>query len=313
MIPELLVGLGEPDDAAVYQIDEENALVVTVDYFPPVVDDAKDFGRIAAANALSDVYAMGGRPLFALNLASVPADMPPDVARAILLGAAEKVREAGAVIAGGHTIDDKEPKFGLCVVGSVPISAMMRKSGARPGDVLVLTKPLGTGLITTAGRAQSADVEDLRAAVTSMAQLNGPAAEAARAAGVHAATDITGFGLLGHAAEMAAESGVSFEISWRSLPWLQGTRRYAGEWRFPGGAQRNAVFFEKDLSFKLAAGHELEDYERLLLFAPETSGGLLLCVPTDRQAALERELTSRGVSFWPIGKVLAGKGIAVSA
>lgn len=308
-----MVGLGEPDDAAVYRTDEQNALVVTVDYFPPVVDDAGDFGRIAAANALSDVYAMGGRPLFALNIASLPADMPPEVARAILLGAAQKVQEAGAVIAGGHTIDDKEPKFGLCVVGNVAVAAMMRKAGARPGDVLVLTKPLGTGLITTAGRAQAADEEDLRAAVASMATLNAPAAQAAVAAGVQAATDITGFGLLGHAAEMAAESGVGFAISWCALPWLRGTQRYAREWRFPGGAKRNADFFAKDVVFDLGVGRGLEEYEQLLPFAPETSGGLLLSVPEGRHSRLERELKSRGVAFWTIGKVREGNGITVTA
>lgn len=312
MAPDLLVGLGEPDDAAVYRMDENNAMVVTVDYFPPVVDNAGDFGRIAAANALSDIYAMGGRPLFALNVASLPADMPPDIAQAILLGAAEKVGEAGAVIAGGHTIDDKEPKFGLCAVGTVAIPTMMRKAGACAGDVLFLTKALGTGVITTAGRALAAEEADLVSAVQSMATLNGPAAQAAVAAGVKGATDITGFGLLGHAGEMASGGGVRFEISWSSLPWLRGAERYAREWRFPGGAMRNADFFANSVTFAGGAERALEEHERLLLFAPETSGGLLLSVPAEREETLSVELSARGVPFWRIGSVAEGKGIVIA-
>ncbi|MCB0238195.1 MAG: selenide, water dikinase SelD, partial [Anaerolineae bacterium] len=200
--PDLLVGLGHPDDAAIYRLSDDKALVATVDFFTPIVDDPYAYGAIAAANSLSDVYAMGGRPLFALNIAAFPGDLPYDMISEVLRGGAEKAIEAGVAIAGGHTIQDKEPKYGLVVLGMVDPRRLLAKSGAQPGDRLILTKPLGAGVVTTAFMRDLTSDEQLAAATASMMQLNRAASEAALAAGAHAATDITGFGLLGHASEM---------------------------------------------------------------------------------------------------------------
>src|SRR5689334_17057672 len=233
--PNVLVGLGTPDDAAVYRIADDLALVQTVDFFPPIVDDPYTFGAIAAANALSDVYAMGGRPILALAIAGFPEDLPAPVIRAILQGGADKVAEAGAVVAGGHTVVDKEPKYGLCVTGLVHPDRVTAKAHARPGDVLLLTKPLGTGVISTAHkRGQVAD-EHLQAAIASMLRLNRRAAEIAADANPHGATDITGFGLLGHAGELARNSGLALEIAIERVPLLDGALDYARRGIFPGG------------------------------------------------------------------------------
>jgi selenide,water dikinase len=299
--PDLLVGLGAPDDAAVYRLNDTQAIITTADFFPPVVDDPYDFGAIAAANALSDVYAMGGEPLFALNLAAFPEDFPPEISSAILRGGAEKVREAGAVIAGGHTITDKEPKYGLSVTGIVHPQELLTKSGARPGDALVLTKPLGAGVITTANKNGQADPDHLRAAVASMSRLNRNAARAARSARAHALTDITGYSLLGHAHEMAHLSGVRLLIDYAALPWLPGARGYAEAWQFPGGATRNADYYRRWVTVQTA----LTEWEQPLLYDPQTSGGLLMAVAPEHVDAALSELWAAGETGWVIGAVAA--------
>ena len=231
--PQVLVGLAQPDDAAVYQVDDGRAIISTADFFPPVVDDPYDFGAIAAANALSDVYAMGGKPLMAINLLAWPDELDKDILAEILRGGAEKAREAGAVIAGGHSISDAEPKYGLAVTGEVGLQSIIRKSGARPGDKLILTKALGTGVVTTALKQDRADSETVAAAVRSMSRLNRVAAELAASCGVGAMTDITGFGLAGHALEMARLSEVDFAIDLARLQFLPGAVDFAKQGVFP--------------------------------------------------------------------------------
>ena len=302
--PDLLVGLGAPDDAAVYQLNADQAIIATADFFPPVVDDPHAYGAIAAANALSDVYAMGGAPLFALNLAAFPEDLPAEVSGAILRGGAEKVREAGAVIAGGHTITDREPKYGLAVTGLVQPGQLFTKGGARPGDRLVLTKALGTGVVTTALKNGRVEAADLEAAVASMLRLNRVAAQLGRQAGAHAVTDITGYGLLGHAHEMAHLSGARLVIDYAALPWLPGVRRYAEAWVFPGGATRNAEYYARWVSVE----RDLAEWEKQLLYDPQTSGGLLLAVPVENVPALLAGLAAAGEAGWEIGSVEPGQG-----
>jgi len=302
--PNLLVGLGVPDDAAVYRLNAEQALITTTDFFPPVVDEPYAYGAIAAANALSDVYAMGGEPLFALNLLAVPEDMPPEIVSEILRGGAEKAREAGAVIAGGHTVTDKEPKYGLAVTGLVHPDRLLTKGGARPGDRLLLTKPLGTGTITTANKQGKAEAAHVQAAIESMLRLNRAAARAAQTAGAHALTDITGYGFLGHAHEMAHLSRAKLRIAWEALPWLPGARQYAEKWIFPGGAGRNAEFYKPWVTFERA----LAEWEQHLLYDPQTSGGLLMAVAPERVNEVHADLRAAGEEVWVIGSVESGGG-----
>lgn len=302
--PDLLVGLGAPDDAAVYKLNAEQAVIATADFFPPVVDDPYAYGAIAAANALSDVYAMGGTPLFALNLAAFPEDLPAEVSGAILRGGADKVREAGAVIAGGHTITDREPKYGLAVTGLVSPDGLFTKGGAQPGDRLVLTKPLGTGVITTAHKNGQVEADDLAGAVAAMLRLNRTASRLARAARAHAVTDITGYSLAGHAHEMAHLSAARLVLEAERLPWLPGARRYAAAWVFPGGATRNAEYYGRWVSFT----REMPEWERHLLYDPQTSGGLLMAVPAESVAALLDGLGEAGEAGWEIGGVEPGNG-----
>ena len=306
MTRRLLVGLQDPDDAAVYDLDG-TGLIFTADYFPPVVDDAYTYGAIAANNALSDVFAMGGRPLLALNLASFPDDMPPEVAAAILRGGAEKAREAGVVVAGGHTTTSAEPTYGMAVLGTVAPDALIRKGGARHGDRLVLTKPLGVGVITTAGKRGTALPEAMAAAIASMTATNAAAAEAARAAGVRAGTDVTGFGLLGHAMEMAHAAGVELRIRAQAVPLLPGARHHAAEGAFPGGAAHNQEHFGPHVEF----GAAIDPLTARLLFAPETAGGLLLAVPPHQLHVLVERCTAAGVGAAVIGEVATGRGIHV--
>lgn len=302
--PNLLVGLGAPDDAAVYRLNAEQAVIETADFFPPVVDDPYTFGAVAAANALSDVYAMGGVPLFALNLAAFPEDLPVAAIAEILRGGAEKVREAGAAIAGGHTITDKEPKYGLAVTGLVHPGRIFTKGGARPGDRLVLTKALGTGVITTAHKQDKVKAADLEVAVASMLRLNRGAADVAKEVGPHAVTDVTGFGLLGHAHEMAHLSEVRFEIDYPALPWLPGARQYAEAWIFPGGSERNEAYFGRWVTY----GHALADWEQRLLHDPQTSGGLLMAVAEEAVPVVLDRLRAAGEAAWVIGAAGAGHG-----
>ena len=297
--PDLLIGLGKADDAAVYRLSDDQALVATVDFFTPIVDDPAAYGAIAAANSLSDVYAMGGRPIFALNIAAFPADLPEDVMAAILLGGAEKVREAGVPIAGGHTIQDKEPKYGLVVLGLVDPRRVLTKSGAQPGDVLVLTKPLGAGVVTTALKRDLATAEQVAAATASMLRLNRAASEAALAAGVRAATDITGFGLLGHASEMLelqSASAVGFRFFFDRLPWLPGAQELGDAWVYPGGAHNNRQHYGRWVRFD----KRLSEAQQTLCYSPETSGGLLMAVPAGEVDGVLGRLEQA----WVVGEVV---------
>jgi selenide, water dikinase len=305
--PDLLVGLGPPDDAAVWRLDETRALVLTTDFFTPVVDDAYDYGAIAAANSLSDVYAMGGKPFLGLNIAALPPDLPPDLLGEIVRGAAEKAREAGVVIAGGHTVQDQEPKFGLVVLGMVSIDRMLTKRGLRPGDRLVLTKPLGFGVTTTALKREEAAAEDVAEAVGWMKRLNRVAGEVANATGLRAGTDVTGYSLLGHGWEMAQASGVGLRFVFEQIPFLSCARRYAEAWTFPGGAADNHLFFSEHVRF---APH-LDDASRMLLFDPQTSGGLLLGVPPEKLPAFREQAAGLGQEAWEIGQVVEGNTIEV--
>ncbi len=299
--PALLVGLSDPDDAAVYRVNDTTAIIQTLDFFPPVVDDAYAFGAITAANAMSDVYAMGGEVLFALNLAAWRDDLPLELLSEVMRGAADKVAEAGGAIAGGHTITDDEPKFGLSVTGVVHPDHIVKKNGARVGDVLVLTKPLGSGLITTAGKNGVVSAADLQNAIDWMSRLNRGAAQALQQIGITGATDITGYGLLGHAYEIAEASGVALRLRAEALPILDGALEYARQQQIPGGAGRNKLYLDGKVAFIKPLSAEL--YE--IFFDPQTSGGLLIAVPPAQLDALERALKSRGASAWVIGEVIA--------
>jgi len=303
----VLVGLDPADDAAVYRLAPDQALIVTTDFFTPVVDTPYEFGAIAAANSLSDVYAMGGRPILALNIVAFPPQLPPDILTEILRGGAEKARQAGVVIAGGHSVQDQEPKYGLAAIGLVHPDRLMTKTGARPGDLLVLTKPLGTGVITTAGKQEKVKADDLARAIVWMQRLNDRAAHLAQDFGLRGATDITGFGLLGHALEMAEASGVGLEIDLGAVPLMQGAKEYAARGLFPGGTQDNRDFFGPKVD---AAKHLLES-EVKLLFDSQTSGGLLLCVPADKRDAFTARAAALELPVWFIGRVSDGSGIAV--
>jgi selenide, water dikinase len=305
--PDLLVGLEGPDDAAVYRISDDLAIVETVDFFPPVVDDPYIFGAVAAANAMSDVYAMGGDVIFALQVAGFPEDQPAEVLAEIFRGGADKVREAGGAIAGGHTLIDAEPKYGLCVTGVARPDQLMRKGGARPGDVLLLTKALGTGIVLTAARADECAPEHLDAAVQSMLQLNRHQAHLARDAGVRGCTDVTGFSLLGHAEEMARAAGLRIVIDASALPVLPGALEYARAGHITGGASRNRLGLEGKVSIAAGVPQEIEH----LLFDPQTSGGLLIALPPEAADALTAALDRDGYLAARVGRVEEGAGIIV--
>ena len=305
--PDLVLGLSTPDDAAVWRLDDSSALVLTTDFFTPIVDDPFEYGAIAAANALSDLYAMGATPFLALNVAAFPVDLDPWIVQEILRGGAEKVREAGAVIAGGHTIQDREPKYGLVAAGRVELASLMSKGGAKPGEGLVLTKPLGTGVTTTALKRGLAQPEHVAEAVDWMRRLNREAAQIAVRHGVRGATDITGFGLLGHAFELARASGVGLELHAPGLPLLSGALGYAEAGVFPGGSTDNHAHFGPSVEFD--AGLPLP--WQMLLFDAQTSGGLLLSVPDESLDALLEDLHASGSGGWLIGRVIAGGGIRV--
>ena len=302
----MLVDAGTADDAAVYRIDDDRALVATVDFFTPIVDDPYDFGRIAATNALSDIYAMGGRPLFALNLVGFPRDLlrsEPDLLAEILRGGGDVVRAAGAVTVGGHSVDDAEPKYGLCVIGEVDPAVMTRNATARIGDALVLTKPIGTGIIATAIKRGAAADEEVVGAVASITTLNRAAAEAAARVGVSAATDVTGFGLIGHLRGLLRASGVAARISAAAVPLLPGAERLARDGCVPGGTRRN--FEDAAPDVRWADG--LDDTLRLLLCDAQTSGGLLFAVPADRVDRLIDELDAAAtLAAARIGVVVEG-------
>jgi selenide,water dikinase len=302
--PAVLVDAAGGDDAAVIRLSDDRALVLTTDFFTPIVDDATDFGRIAAANALSDVYAMGGRPLYCLSLVGWPRDrLPLEQLGEVLAGAAEVVARAGAAIVGGHSIDDPEPKFGLVAVGEVHPDRITTNAGARPGDRLVLTKPVGTGVIATAIKNGAADAATTAAAIASMTTLNAGAAEAAAGAGVRGATDVTGFGLLGHLRAMLLASGCAAEVRAGAVPLLPDARALAAAGQVPGGTRRNLAAVEPTTTFAPA----LDATDRFLLADAQTSGGLLLAVREDALAALLDGLAARGTpAAAVIGTVVAG-------
>lgn len=305
--PDLLVGLDSPDDAAVWKLDDERALVITTDFFTPVVDEPYDYGSIAAANSISDIYAMGGQPFLALNVAALPPELPPEYASEIIRGGAEKAREAGIVIAGGHTIQDKEPKFGLVVIGFVHPARYLSKKGAQSGDRLVLTKPLGFGVTTTALKREIAAPEDVAEVVGWMKQLNAGAAQLAREFSLRGGTDITGFSLLGHGLEMANASQAGLRLDFSRIPFVSCARKYAEGWHFPGGAHDNAHYFGSQVRF----GAAIDQANQMLLFDPQTSGGLLLAVPPGRIDALLARAREINQPAWEIGEVIAGTGIEV--
>jgi selenide,water dikinase len=307
--PDLLVGLSAPDDAAVYRVTDELAVVLTVDFFAPLVDDPYKYGAIAAANAMSDVYAMGGEVTLALNVAAFPEELDAAVIAQILRGGADKVAEAGAVTAGGHTVIDAEPKYGLCVMGTVDPRQIYTKAGVKPGDRLYLTKPLGTGLVTTAAKFQEAETEHLEAAICSMTHLNRDGSRIAREVGVGALTDVTGFGLLGHAYEMSAASGARIRLFASSIPTLPGAMEYAHRGIYTGGAARNRRYLEDKIFIDEAVSDEI----RQVLLDPQTSGGLLIAVDAGKARRLEREFERAGVPCWAIGDVVEGAGLAVAA
>jgi selenide,water dikinase len=312
-IRDLLVGLGRADDAAVYRLTPDLAIVQTVDFFPPVVDDAYTWGAVAAVNAMSDVYAMGGEVLFALAVAGFPRDLPKAIIAEVFRGGAAKVAEAGGVIAGGHTVIDAEPKYGLCVTGRVHPDHVFIKGGLRAGDRLFLSKPLGTGVITTAGKDDATSAEVVAGAVQSMLRLNRGAAQLARTFEVRGATDITGFGLLGHAAEMVEASGAGIVLSAAKLPFLPGARELADRGHFSGGMKRNRRHLDTVLGARLVIDPALPAGLVGLLTESETSGGLLFGVPRERSAGVTAAFAARGETCAEIGEVVAEPTIRVTA
>lgn len=296
--PNLLVGLAPSDDAAVYRLDDERALAFTVDFFPPIVDDPGDFGAIAAANALNDIFAMGATPLVALSVAAFPESLPAEAVSAVFAGAAAKVREGGGVLAGGHTLRDEEPIYGLAVVGTVSPDAIWTKGGAQPGDVLYLTKPLGTGLMVHGRKEGRVGDEMLEPAVEQMKTLNLAAARELRSLAPHAVTDVTGFGLAGHAYELATRSGVHVDLDARALPVLHGALELAEQGVVTGGDPRNREYVGAALTVDGAS-----DAQVALAFDPQTAGGLLVALPPDRAMAA-------GVR---IGSICEGQGVRLFA
>ena len=300
----LIAGLNPPDDAAVYRVSDDLAIIGTLDFFPPLVDDPRTFGEIAAANALSDVFAMGGRVLFALSIAAFPEELPRDVLAAIFEGASSKVREAGGTLAGGHTIRDPEPKYGLAVIGAAHPDKLLRKGGARPGDELVLTKRLGTGVLVSGVRAGRTSEADLATAVEQMRTLNRAASEMLVAHGIRAATDVTGFGLLGHGLEMARASSTRFVFA-AALPALPGALELAAAGVETGGAAHNRRFVADAL--EVADG--VDPALVTLAHDPQTSGGLLAAVPADAAGPVVSALRDAGIGAWNVGHVAEGTGL----
>jgi selenide, water dikinase len=300
---DLLVGLDPADDAAVYRLDDERAIVFTVDFFPPLVDDPRAFGGIAATNALNDVFAMGGSPLLALSIAAFPEELPVEVLGEILEGADAQVRAAGAILAGGHTIRDDEPKYGLAVVGMVHPDALWPKAGARPGDALFLTKPLGTGIVLQAQRDGTAPAGAHESAVAAMLELNRAAADALRPFAPNAVTDVTGFGLLGHVHELASRSGVRAILESRELPALPAALELAEAGVRTGGDRRNREFAERHVESSVGAALEALAYD------PQTAGGLIVSLPAERGAVLGAAFAAEGLFIHRVGQVEGGSGV----
>ncbi len=293
----MLAGLEQPDDAAVWKLDEQRSLVVTTDFFTPVVDDSYDYGAISAANSLSDIYAMGGMPFMALNIAAFPPQLPVEIASEILRGGAEKARKAGVVIAGGHTIQDKEPKYGLVALGFVQTANILNKGGIKKGDCLFLSKPIGSGVISTAIKNRKLTTKDAGETIGWMKRLNAQAARIALENGARAATDITGFSLLGHAWEMALASRVGLRFKFGSIPLYPHVKEMAAAWSFPGGGYNNAEYFGEHVRFASWITKE----NQMVLFDPQTSGGLLFAVPQEQAEACHQRAEEAGVPIWQIG------------
>jgi len=307
-LPNLLVGLDARDDATVYRLNDEQAAVLTVDFFAPLVDDPYSYGAIAAANAMSDVYAMGGEVLLALNVAAFPEDLSQDIVADILRGGADKVFEAGGIIAGGHTMIDKEPKYGLCVLGLIHPQQVFTRNGARPGDILYLSKKLGTGIVTTAAMMDMATPHHLETAIESMARLNRHPSHIVREVGAHALTDVTGFGLLGHAFEMAEATGVAFRIEAGRVPILGGALEYAAQGAITGGESRNRHCWQERISFQ----DDISDELASVLFDPQTSGGLLIAASPEQGREMEQQFSLSHLNLWRIGEAVEGQGMTVA-
>ncbi len=301
--PNALVGTSTGDDAAVYLLSEQRALVVTVDFFTPIVDDPYDFGRIGAANALSDLYAMGARPLFGLNLVGFPRKLLGDgILDRILEGGGEVCRQAGIPVLGGHSIDDAEPKFGMVAVGEVHPDCLVTNSGARAGDVLVLTKPLGSGIVATAIKDGTAPADVIHAAVDTMTTLNKGASEALGCVGAHAATDVTGFGLLGHLRNMLRASGVAATVHADAVPLLPGVMPLVEAGHIPAGSARNLT----DLAEDVVWSADVSTHIRTVLTDAQTSGGLLISIPDDGAEELIEELQGKAIVAAVVGRVVEG-------
>ncbi len=305
--PNLLVGFDPPDDAAVWKINEHQSLVVTTDFFTPVVDNAYDYGAIAAANALSDIYAMGAKPFLALNIAAFPPQLPSEILSEIIRGGATKAKEAGVIIAGGHTIQDNEPKYGLIVCGMVETNSLLKKSGVLAGDLLILTKPLGIGVTTTAIKREKAASEDIAEAISWMEKLNNRSSEIAVTLGLKAATDITGFSLLGHAHEMSEASGVQLIFESQKVPFLKHALKYGEKGFFAGGASDNRMYYSKFVKFS----EDISEVMEMLLFDPQTSGGLLIACPPTKLEQFQLLAKSNDQPFWVVGQAASGSGIRV--
>lgn len=294
----LIVGIDTSDDAAVYKIDDDKAIIQTLDFFTPIVDDPYTFGQIAAVNSLSDVYAMGGKPILALNIACFPSCLDMNILGEILRGGADKVKEAEAIVVGGHTIEDDEPKYGLSVMGMVHPEKVLSNSNAKPGDFLVLTKPLGTGIVNTAIKGEIAEKESIDDAVKHMTTLNKYAAEIGAKYSINSCTDITGFGLIGHAYEMAKGSSVSIHLESHNIRYINGTAEYAKMGIIPAGTYRNKKHVEGHIEYT-----GIEEYIMDILFDPQTSGGLLYSLPEKEAVMLNQELNQNGIESFIAGYV----------
>ncbi len=298
-----------PDDATVYKLSDEQAVVLTVDFFAPLVDDPYQYGAIAAANALSDIYAMGAEVTLALNIVGFPEEMETEVIGAVLRGGADKVAEAGGIIAGGHTIIDAEPKYGLCVLGMIHPERIFTKAGAQPGDLLYLSKPLGTGIVTTAAKIGEAKEDHLQAAIDSMTSLNRHSSHIVRAVEAHALTDITGYSILGHGYEIADASNAALRFVTSHIPLLPGALEYASRGIVTGGAARNREHLEGKVSFTDDIPEKLQH----ILFDPQTSGGLLFAVPPEKADEVEARFAAAELPVWRVGEVIEGRGIIVTS
>jgi selenide,water dikinase len=305
--PDLLVGLDVSDDAAVFKIDNKTAVIQTLDFITPIVDDPYDYGAIAASNALSDIFAMGGRVILGLNIVGLPPELPEEMISEILKGGADKIRESGGVLAGGHSVDDKEPKYGLSVMGLVHPDKIFTVANANVGDLLVLTKPLGVGIITTAFKADVVEPAHMVPAIESMKKLNKNASEIFSEMGVTTCTDVTGFSLLGHSSEIAESSHVKLQFHFDELPFHNGAKAYANEWLFPAGSCRNQKCYEHQIKF----ANGISDDMKMLMFTPETSGGLLAAVSESQLDTCAKLFNEKNEPFWIVGSVVKGQGVEI--